>query len=81
MIYVNKSIPVPQPRLQPTFPPSTSDLFPVFPIFACSGEIFSHKFTHGFVGYRVNRFAEKTFLFDIFVVFIYIVVQTDNLNI
>jgi len=28
-----------------------------------------------------SRFVEKVFLFDIFVVFIYIVVQTDNLNV
>jgi len=58
-----------------------SDLFPFFPIFAYFGEIFSHGFSYGMLGYRVKRFAEKPFLFDIIVVFNYIVVQVDNLNI
>ena len=51
-----------------------------FPIFAYFGKIFSHRFSHGIMGHRVKCFAEKALLFDIIVVFNYIVVQMDNLN-
>lgn len=53
----------------------------IFRFFAHFGRVFSHRFSHGIMGYRAKRFAEKAFLLDTIVAFNYIVVQMDNQNI